>query len=455
MKKRKFLFVLILLTLLSAGCGKTNNYTSSTDDSHYSENESLPASEAESSDENSLSADTVKPRLYIASTEKKIRINQGEEFDLLSGITATDNVDGNMKDKVKIEKGNFDPDIPGEYTLTYTLSDSAGNRANPVTRTIIVRDSTVLEPPPVFTGTIEGEVLNPPTPALFGGAWYYKVVSSKDKWIGIEATVTLPVVSIRRYNGDYNQSLDVDPDFQNLDNPSVYMGGYAYSECDVGLSFSKALVDVKNQTLSKGSIAFRPFWRYITGENQDAGGYDAHDGEYAVSANGKNCIANYHWRYTEFYYLPGDKLRIVIYLPEPNKMQLQIEVIEKSSLPSSVEIRAKYGWKDPANFKSPVFQTPGQGTGMNVEFKRVNAIDQVANEGKTAIPTDSQALTAIWHETYLYRQIDGIIYRLPMWENRRAAIKAPENDAFTVSYEGVDPNIGGEVVSIHPGIIKK
>jgi hypothetical protein len=455
LKRRIFLFVLIILTMLSAGCGKANNNTaSSTDDSHYSEAESLLESATESSAENSQPADTVKPRLIIASAEAKVRINQGEEFDLLSGITATDNVDGNMKDKVNIDKGNFDPNVPGEYTITYTLSDSAGNQANPVSRTIIVRDSTVLEPPPVFTGAIEGEVLNPPSPALFGGAWYYKVVSSKDKWVGIEATVTLPEVTIRRYNGDYNQSLDVDPGFQNLDNPSVYMGGYAYSECDVGLSFSKALVDVKSQTLSKGSIAFRPFWRYITSENQDAGGYDAHDGEYAVSVNGKNCIANYHWKYTEFYYLPGDKLRIIIYIPEPNKMQLQIEVIEKSSLPSSVEIREKYGWKDPANFKSPIFHTPGQGTDMNAEFKRVNAIDQVANEGKTAIPTDSRVSAAVWHETYLYRKINGVIYRVPMAENRRAATKAPKNDAFTISYEGVDSAIGGEIVSIHPGTIE-
>ena len=225
------------------------------------------------------------------------------------------------------------------------------------------------------------------------------------------------------------------------------MGGYAYSECDVGLSFSKALVDVKNQTLSKGSIAFRPFWRYITGENQDAGGYDAHDGEYAVSVNGKNCIANYHWRYTEFYYLPGDKLRIVIYLPEPNKMQLQIEVIEKSSLPSSVEIRAKYGWKDPANFKSPVFQTPGQGTGMNVNSSGERHRPG-ANEGKP--PSRQSGARNMAKPIFTGDRRYNL--QVPMWENRRAAIKAPKR-RFTVSYVGVDPNIE-LVVSIHRELSK-
>jgi hypothetical protein len=94
-------------------------------------------------------------------------------------------------------------------------------------------------------------------------------VSSKDKWVGIEGIITLPEVKIARYEGDYNSELDVDPNAKNLDNPSVYMGGHALNESDVGLSFSKALIDVKNQTLSKGSIAFRPFCVYITSDNQE------------------------------------------------------------------------------------------------------------------------------------------------------------------------------------------
>ena len=269
--------------------------------------------------------------------------------------------------------------------------------------------------------------------------------------MGIEGTITLPEVKIDRYEGSSDSALDVDPNAKNLDNPSVYMGGHATSESDVGLSFSKALIDVNNQTLSKGSIAFRPFWRYITAEGKDEGGYEVHNGEYAVSATGNNCIANYHWKYTEYYYLPGDKIRMIIYIPEPNKMQLQIELIEKSTLPSSVEMREKYGWKDPANFKSPVFTAPGNGTDMDVEYKRVNAIDQVANEGKTAISSQTEVKNAIWHDTYLYRNMNGTLYRVPMGDNRRGVMNAPDQAKFTITYEGVDRNLGGEVVTIHPG----
>ncbi|MEG2003854.1 MAG: DUF5011 domain-containing protein, partial [Clostridia bacterium] len=398
-----------------------------------------------------LTSDLSKPVLSIKSSERTVSIMQGDNYDLLSGVLGSDDFDGDITNKIQLNKGGFDSGIPGVYMITYFLADAAGNSANPITRTIIVRDTTVFLAPPVFADTIKDEILNPKNPDLFGGAWYHKVVSSRDKWNGIEATITLPEVKISRYEGSNNPDLNFDPAAKNLDNPSVYLGGNATNESDVGLSFSRALIDIKGQTLSKGGIAFRPFWRYITAENQDVGDYNAHNGEYAVSANKDNCIANYHWRYTEYYYLPGDKLRMIIYIPEPNKMQLQIEVIEKSTLPDSIEMRERYGWKDPANFKSPIFHSPGHGMGIDSEYKRVNAIDQVANEGGTAHSSQSEIKNAIWHDTYLYRTIDGKMYRVPMIDSRRGVLDAPDQTRFTVSHEGVDRNLGGEVITIHPG----
>ena len=398
-----------------------------------------------------LLSDSVKPTLRINASEVSVWIRQGDELDLLSGVIGFDNLDGDITSRVRLDLGGYDSNIPGVYMITYFLADAAGNEAEPITRTVTVKDTSIFSAPPVFLDTIEGEILNPKAPALFGGAWYHKVVSSKDSWLGIEGVITLPEVTIRRYEGNNNPELDADPAVRNLDNPSVYLGGHATNESDVGLSFSRALIDVEGQTISKGCIAFRPFWRYITDEHQDAGGYDVHNGEYAVSVTNNNCIANYHWRFTEYYYLPGDKLRIIVFIPEPNKMQLQIEVIEKSTLPSSVEMRERYGWKDPANFKSPIFHSPGHGTGIASEYKRVNAIDQVANEGGTAHPSQTEIKNAIWHETYLYRKINGEMYRVPMGDNRRGVLSAPDQTRFTVSYEGVDRDLGGEVITIHPG----
>ena len=392
--------------------------------------------------------DTDAPRISVSGAVAVIK--KGEEFDVMQGVSGYDGRDGDITGKIEINDGGFDAGTAGEYTVTYFLADNAGYAADPAYRTIIVRETDVFAAPPVYEGEIEGEAPAPEPPGVFGGAWYHKVVSSKDYWGGMEATVTLPEIKLARYDGEYDGTLPIDPNAKNLDNPSVYLGGNADNETDIGLSLSRVLVDAASQKLSTGCVAFRPFWRYITAADQDVGGYEAHNGEYAVSANGNNCIANYHWKYTEYYYLPGDTLRVVLVSPAPDKLQLQIEVIEKSSLESSVAIREQYGWKDPENFISPVFTAPGFGTGMRAEYKRVNAIDQVANEGGTAIDTSTEVNGAVWHNTYLYREIDGTLYRVPMNADRSAVVNAPEEAAFTSSADAAESAVGGETVSIHP-----
>lgn len=434
--RRIVLLVLLGALCLLTACGKTASDVS-TVTSDVSETESLPP-------------DATPPTIRILRASQEVKIKKGEEYDLLAGVKGSDDRDGDITDQIEIDKGGFDPMTPGEYKVTYSLADKAGNAAEPQFKKITVIETSVLSAYPIWEGAIDGEVKNPAPAPVFGGAWYYKTVSSRDKWVGIETTVTLPEPDINRYKADYDTSLPIDPNVQNLDNPSIYLGGNAQTESDVGLSLSKVVLGGSG-TISTGSVAFRPFWRYITSEDQDAGGYDVHGGEYAVTANGNNCFANYHWKYTEYYYLPGDTLRIIVHIPKEGKMQLQIEVIEVSTLPSSVEMREKYGWKAPANFLSPVFASPGHGTGMDAEFKRVCAIDQSGNEGGTAIATDTTVTGVIWHETYLYREIDGTVYRVPMDETRRASTAAPNADKFTVTHDGVDTDKGGEVISIHPG----
>lgn len=434
--RRIVLLVLLGALCLLTACGETASDVS-TVTSDVSETESLPP-------------DATPPTIRILRASQEVKIKKGENYDLMQGVTGKDDRDGDITDQIEIDKGGFDPMTPGEYKVTYSLADKAGNAAEPQFKKITVIETSVLSAYPIWEGAIDGEVKNPAPAPVFGGAWYYKTVSSRDKWVGIETTVTLPEPDINRYKADYDTSLPIDPNVQNLDNPSIYLGGNAQTESDVGLSLSKVVLGGSG-TISTGSVAFRPFWRYITSEDQDAGGYDVHGGEYAVTANGNNCFANYHWKYTEYYYLPGDTLRIIVHIPKEGKMQLQIEVIEVSTLPSSVEMREKYGWKAPANFLSPVFASPGHGTGMDAEFKRVCAIDQSGNEGGTAIATDTTVTGVIWHETYLYREIDGTVYRVPMDETRRASTAAPNADKFTVTHDGVDTDKGGEVISIHPG----
>ncbi|HVS80565.1 MAG TPA: immunoglobulin-like domain-containing protein [Pyrinomonadaceae bacterium] len=55
------------------------------------------------------------------------------------GATAHDNC---SPDFAAIPTGSVNPDVVGTYTITYNASDTAGNPATPVTRTVIVQDTT-------------------------------------------------------------------------------------------------------------------------------------------------------------------------------------------------------------------------------------------------------------------------------------------------------------------------
>ncbi len=442
------LLLLVFATIFITACTNQGN----TKDSSTTEN----TNSTTTIDEKLLN-DKIKPLIKVSGTT--IFIDQGEEYNLLEGITGLDNLEGDITDKIQINYGNYNKDVPGTYEIFYFLTDLAGNVADSVSRIINVRDTAIYAAPPIYTETIPNEKPAPSMPPYFPGAWYHKVVSSRDAWYGIEGTITLPEMKITRYeNDDYNNELDVDPNAKNLDNPSIYMGGNATTESDIGLSLSKGCIDSECNTLSKGSFVFRPFWRYITNMDTDAGGYDVHNGEYAVSCTGtgatKNCIANWHYKDTKYYYLPGDKVRMLIYSPKPNYLQMQIEVLEISTLPESVRIREEYGWEAPQNFKSPIFSSPGHGTGAYAEYKRVNAIDQVSNEGKPTIDTTTEVKEAIWHNTYLYRKIDGIMYRVPLTSRRSVYINSPSDGGFTSIDNGLEVN-GGEIISIHPGRINE
>lgn len=63
-----------------------------------------------------------------------------------AGATATDQFDGNITSEI-MASGIVNTSAVGNYTITYTVTDSAGNSAAPVTRTVEVMDTM----PPVIT----------------------------------------------------------------------------------------------------------------------------------------------------------------------------------------------------------------------------------------------------------------------------------------------------------------
>lgn len=402
--------------------------------------------------------DQIAPLISLNTAHKYIIIKQGDinsyHEQLNLGIRAIDNIDNDITDKVIVYDDELDIDKVGEYEIRFFVYDSSDNQSDIVTKTVIVQELfTLINYYPIWDNEIQGEK-EALEQKVFNGAWYHKVMSSTDAWSGIEGIVTLPEVDIKRYESGYNELLPADPDKRNLDNPSVYMGGHAASESDVGLSLKPARM-YKNGLYSNsiGSVVFRPFWRYITNVNKDSGNYDLERGRrYTVSETGAsktNMIGNWHYEDTQYYYVPGDKVRIIITSPRPNYLQLQIEILSKSTIPYYVKMREDNKWKDPENFFSPVFYSPGHGVDKNLEasFKRVNAIDQTANEGKDIIHTNTMVKEAVWESVYLYRKINGTMYRVAFNETRSSSISAPDATGFITST--INQN-GGQTVILKP-----
>ncbi len=82
--------------------------------------------------------DTEKPIITIIG-EKEITIEKGSEYKD-EGAKATDNIDGDITSKIKTSN-KLEPNKVGEYKITYTVTDKAGNTAEDV-RTVKVIEAT-------------------------------------------------------------------------------------------------------------------------------------------------------------------------------------------------------------------------------------------------------------------------------------------------------------------------
>ncbi len=89
-------------------------------------------------------ADTTKPVISLVGSAS-MSIVQGSTFTD-PGATATDNADGNITSRI-VKTGSVNTSTVGNYTLSYNVTDNAGNAATTVTRTVIVSASTPTPPP--------------------------------------------------------------------------------------------------------------------------------------------------------------------------------------------------------------------------------------------------------------------------------------------------------------------
>lgn len=78
--------------------------------------------------------DNQKPIINLIG-DNKITINYGETY-IEPGFNATDNYDGDISKKVKI-KNSVDTKKSGNYKITYTISDSSGNKTKAVREVVV------------------------------------------------------------------------------------------------------------------------------------------------------------------------------------------------------------------------------------------------------------------------------------------------------------------------------
>lgn len=92
-------------------------------------------------------ADTTPPVITLLG-DATTSIPDGTQY-VDAGATANDDIDGDITPKITIT-GSVDTTTAGTYTLTYTISDAAGNAATPIVRTVIVEAPVVASTEKVF-----------------------------------------------------------------------------------------------------------------------------------------------------------------------------------------------------------------------------------------------------------------------------------------------------------------
>ncbi len=237
----------------------------------------------------------------------------------------------------------------------------------------------------------------------FNGAYYRKLVSSHDKWVGINGSVVLPEIEFDKDRIHPKKPL------QYLDNPSIYLGGsMGNQETDIGLAW-EVIKDEKGN-VSAERKAYRPFLRR-TGHAS---------GQLAVFENAP-AIKDYYW-------YPGEEVYMSLVVISDKKVRFKVEGAGK---------------KFERDFDCDGYSLKAIG-----EFKRVNAIDQVGREGKSVEATKTKVKNANWKFTNLFRYENGKLIEVPFHDGRYTEMLCPEVGYFSITSDTKNKLKGAELISI-------
>jgi hypothetical protein len=149
--------------------------------------------------------DAVAPTLTLLG-DASVSVPSGAAY-LDAGATAADNIDGDISGSI-VTNNPVNTAVVGSYTVTYSVTDFAGNAAAPVTRTVSVS-------PAVGRGGSGGGAMSIWTLALLllAAAWLYRLKSRKmcaeHRWVACQPSrwlVAAPENTFARGAGSYKCS---------------------------------------------------------------------------------------------------------------------------------------------------------------------------------------------------------------------------------------------------------
>ena len=135
-------------------------------------------------------------------TNKNIQIRQGDKFDPLAGVTATDYQGRKLTVNVT---GSYDVEVVGSYVLTYTVTDTYGNTiTDTATLEVVKQDAPVINGVKSNIEIKVGEIFDPldgVTATDFTGT-LIKVQVSEDYDISVPGEYTITYKAIDKYGNE-------------------------------------------------------------------------------------------------------------------------------------------------------------------------------------------------------------------------------------------------------------
>ncbi len=150
-----------------------------------------------------------------------------KSLDLLNGVTATDKEDGDLTSSIVVDDSTLDITIPGEYEVTYSVSDSDGNNTMEI---------------------ITVEVLSNESPQIEG---------AKDQTIKVNESLNLlnGVTAADKEDGDLTGSIVVDDSKLDITSPGKYEVTYSVTDSDGNATTERIIVTVVSTSNEKPVIS--------------------------------------------------------------------------------------------------------------------------------------------------------------------------------------------------------